>query len=433
MGEAAMMMVMYVDRRNRVSECQGDATAIFGMMPRPFVQPGMRVEEISWELATEQRPDLSQPLTVLRARAGHAVLVTVVKLPPSIAALDCLIVLLRLGDVAREEPLLQAAVDGYPGHLIRSGKMKRVMDIIHKIASVDSTVLLLGESGVGKTMLARVIHQVSSRRDRPFLSINCATLPDSLIESELFGYEPGSFTGGKSGGKKGLLEAADGGTVFLDEIAELPLHVQSKLLEVLQENTFRRIGSVEKQKANIRIIAATNKDLKQMVSERRFREDLYYRLHVVPLTIPPLRERREDILPLAEHFVQVFNQKYDRRFTLSADSRRRFLDYHWPGNVRELENTIERMVVTCSEESGELWGEGSGPFELLPDRFGDELPPLKEAKKQLEKELILRAYRRYENTYKAAEALQVDQSTIAKKLKQYRQEEMEKNRERNHQ
>jgi transcriptional regulator with PAS, ATPase and Fis domain len=357
--------------------------------------------------------------------AGHAVLVTVVKLPRSIAALDYLIVLCRLDDAAGEKPFQHAAADGYAGPLIRSGKMKKVMDIIHKIASVDSTVLLLGESGVGKSMLARVIHQVSSRREQPFLSINCGTLPDSLIESELFGYEPGSFTGGKSGGKKGLLEAADGGTVFLDEIAELPFHVQSKLLEVLQENTFRRIGSVEKQKTNIRIIAATNKDLKQMVSEKRFREDLYYRLHVVPLAIPPLRERREDILPLAEHFVQVFNQKYNRRFILSADSRERFLNYHWPGNVRELENTIERMVVTFSEESGDIWGEVSGTLELLPAGSGGELPPLKEAKKQLEKELILRAYQRYENTYKAAEALQVDQSTIVKKLKQYRQEEKE--------
>lgn len=178
------------------------------------------------------------------------------------------------------------------GVLVESEKMKKIINVIHKIASVDSTVLLLGESGVGKTMLARLIHQASSRKDYPFVSINCSTLPDSLIESGLFGYESGTFTGGKTGGKQGLLEA-------------------------LQENAFRKIGSVDKQKANIRILSATNKNLKEMVNQKRFREDLYYRLHVVPLMIPPLRERREEILPLIEHFTRKFNQKYDRRFFLS--------------------------------------------------------------------------------------------------------------------
>nr|WP_264760997.1 sigma 54-interacting transcriptional regulator [Aneurinibacillus migulanus] len=318
-------------------------------------------------------------------------------------------------------PVLPDVVNGV---LVKSEKMKKIIDVIHKIASVDSTVLLLGESGVGKTMLARLIHQASSRKDAPFVSINCGTLPDSLIESELFGYESGTFTGGKTGGKQGLLEAAEGGTIFLDEIAELPYHVQSKLLEVLQENTFRKIGSVDKQKANIRILSATNKNLKEMVNQKRFREDLYYRLHVVPLMIPPLRERREEILPLIEHFTSKFNQKYDRRFFLSPQMKARLVEYEWPGNIRELENLVERIIVTQSEEIAEQVGGTSEDTDAFTSfQTKNVLPPLKEAKKQLEKALILRAYDLYENTYKAAEILQVDQSTIAKKLKQYRAEE----------
>jgi transcriptional regulator with PAS, ATPase and Fis domain len=417
------MLVIFVDHRNLISDCQGEAAAIFGMMPCPFVQPGMRVLEIPWESVVEQRPDLNQAQTILRTLGGQSVLLSIIKLPRSSAPLDYLFVLCRLEETLGMEPQELSTLDADTGTLIRSDKMKKIIDIIHKIANVDSTVLLLGESGVGKSVLARLIHHVSSRCERAFLSINCGTLPDSLIESELFGYEAGSFTGGRSEGKKGLLETAEGGTVFLDEIAELPFHVQSKLLEVLQENTFRKIGSVEKQRTNIRIIAATNKDLRQMISEKSFREDLYYRLHVVPLTIPPLRERREDILPLAEHFVQVFNRKYDREFFLSSRSKQRLLDYQWPGNVRELENTIERMVVTHSNDIMEPWGEDSRTVAFPIAKIAGALPPLKEAKKQLEKELILSAYERYKNTYKAAEALQIDQSTIVKKLKQYRQED----------
>ncbi|WP_052812416.1 sigma-54 interaction domain-containing protein [Aneurinibacillus migulanus] len=420
----AEMMVIFVGSHNQVVEWQGEVAEVFGFSPSVFLQPNMHIFQVPWETVVRNRPDLSAGLTIMQAINGPLVLLSVVKLPDTGSDIKYVLVLSRLDhmlDVNMNAPVLPDVANGV---LVKSEKMKKIIDVIHKIASVDSTVLLLGESGVGKTMLARLIHQASSRKDAPFVSINCGTLPDSLIESELFGYESGTFTGGKTGGKQGLLEAAEGGTIFLDEIAELPYHVQSKLLEVLQENTFRKIGSVDKQKANIRILSATNKNLKEMVNQKRFREDLYYRLHVVPLMIPPLRERREEILPLIEHFTSKFNQKYDRRFFLSPQMKARLVEYEWPGNIRELENLVERIIVTQSEEIAEQVGGTSEDTDAFTSfQTKNVLPPLKEAKKQLEKALILRAYDLYENTYKAAEILQVDQSTIAKKLKQYRAEE----------
>ncbi|MEK4027633.1 sigma 54-interacting transcriptional regulator [Pseudobacillus sp. FSL P4-0506] len=315
------------------------------------------------------------------------------------------------------------SVNTSAGPLIaKSEKMRKIINVIHRIANVDSTVLLLGESGVGKTMLAKYVHQQSMRHEQPFISINCSTLPENLIESELFGYEPGSFTGGKREGKTGLIESAEGGTLFLDEIAELPFAAQSKLLEVIQENKYRKIGSIHEKAANIRIIAATNKNLKELVQKKGFREDLYYRLYVVPLMVPPLRERHDEIPYLSQYFVQKFNQKYHRQFNLSSLLMEKFQSYNWPGNIRELENTIEQIVVTQSDQTGESW--------LLTDALTDtvflskeHILPLKQAKQQFEKELILRVYHLYKSTYKAAEVLQVDQSTIAKKLKKYREEE----------
>lgn len=418
------MMVIYIDQSNMIADCQGNVVDVFGIAPHGFAKAGMHAMQIPWEEVVEHPPNMNQTRTVLRSRGGHLVMLSVVRLPRETEPLSYLLLLCRLDN------LLETAGDDPSGleldkeTLFRSEKMNKIIDIIHKIANVDSTVMLQGESGVGKTMLAQFIHRVSSRKDKPFISVNCGTLPDSLIESELFGYEAGSFTGGKAEGKKGLLEVAEGGTIFLDEIAELPFHVQSKLLEVIQENTYRKIGSVEKRTANIRVIVATNKNLRELVTEKHFREDLYYRLHVVPLTIPPLRERREEILPLTERFLQIFNRKYNRRHSLSTDVKQKFLEYDWPGNVRELENTVERMVVTHSVEVVEQWGQPTAKAgtSILAWAGGADLPSLKDAKKQLEKELILRAYDLYENTYRAAEALQVDQSTIVKKLKQYRDE-----------
>lgn len=300
--------------------------------------------------------------------------------------------------------------------LYGSNKMQRIIDIIYQVAGVNSTILLLGESGVGKSKLAHMIHQVSNRSDKPFMAINCGTIPESLIESELFGYEDGAFTGSKRGGKKGLFEEADTGTVFLDEIAELPMNVQVKLLDVIQENKIRKVGSTKSQTVDLRIIAATNKDIKAMVDQKLFREDLYYRLNVVPLAIPPLRERKEEIPSLVNHFVKKCNQKYGLKVSLSAEMISRLQNYQWPGNIRELENVVERIVVTNSDEW--LPGEShSVPSERSIEV--KELIPLKEAKQLLERDLISRAYKKYKTTYKAAEALGVDQSTVAKKIKMY--------------
>lgn len=309
--------------------------------------------------------------------------------------------------------------------VIKSNKMKQITSIVKKVAHVHSTVLLLGESGVGKTMLAKKIHEYSPRSDHPFVALNCASLPENLIESELFGYEHGAFTGGKKGGSRGLFETANKGTVFLDEIAELPISIQSKMLEVIQSNSFRRVGGTKNIKVDIRIVAATNKDLKKMVKEKTFRQDLYYRLNVVPIIIPPLRERKEDIPSLVEFFLNKYNNQYSQDIILSSKLEDQLIEYNWPGNIRELENVIERMVVTNSEQISELI---DAPMEMENTGFVVQeegsiqtrgIIPLKIAKKRLEKQLILRAYDMYGSTYQAAKALKVDQSTISKKLKEY--------------
>jgi transcriptional regulator with PAS, ATPase and Fis domain len=304
--------------------------------------------------------------------------------------------------------------------IMESSAMKRISKIIKTIAHVGSTVLLLGESGVGKSQIAKFIHSTSTRSTQPFISVNCGAIPESLIESELFGYEEGTFTGGKKGGKVGLFEAAHKGTIFLDEIAEFPLNLQAKLLGVLQENAVRKVGSTEEKKVDVRVIAATNKNLQELVEKKLFREDLFYRLNVVPLTIPPLREREKDIHILIDHFLFKYNTKYHLRKEINDEVKQELIQYKWPGNIRELENTIERIVVTNMTEK-----------EVLEEKnirengwsFSPKAPiSLKEAKRQVEKELILKAYGEYKSTYKVAEVLQVDQSTISKKLKVYKKE-----------
>lgn len=307
----------------------------------------------------------------------------------------------------------------------QSDKMKQVYLLAAKVAQVDSTVLIVGETGVGKGMMARFIHQESSRRNHRMIEINCGAIPENLIESELFGYERGAFTGANREGKKGVIELADNGTLFLDEIGELPLNVQSKLLHFLQENTFRRVGGSSLIRVNTRIIAATNKDLPQLVKEKKFREDLYYRLNVIPITVPPLRHRKEDIPVLVENFLSRLNQKYQMNKRIGDEVMDAFMNYDWPGNVRELENLIERLVVTAE-------GNTVTPGDL-PDHFLTRTPshggvivkdicPLKEAIEDLERQLVLMAYRKHKNTYKCAEVLKVNQSTVVRKLKKYRRE-----------
>ncbi|MEG0429996.1 MAG: sigma 54-interacting transcriptional regulator [Anaerovoracaceae bacterium] len=229
--------------------------------------------------------------------------------------------------------------------------MKQLKNVVMKISSNDSNVLILGESGTGKELFAHAIHKTSKRAAKPIVSLNCATIPAELMESELFGYDQGAFTGALKSGKIGLIEVANGGTLFLDEIGDLPLHMQAKLLRVLQEHEIRRVGGTEPIKVNVRIVAATNKNLEKMMIDGDFRDDLYYRLDVVTLKIPPLRERREDIRPLAENIIKKLNERKGMNVQKITNRAMEYLiKYDWPGNVRELENVLERASNFVSDE-----------------------------------------------------------------------------------
>jgi DNA-binding NtrC family response regulator len=233
----------------------------------------------------------------------------------------------------------------------RSAAMQEIFGTIVRVAPTRATVLLCGESGTGKDLIARAIHYHSPRRDRPFVKINCTAIPENLMESELFGYEKGAFTGASTT-KPGKFEQADTGTVFLDEIGDVPASIQVKLLRILQEREFERLGSNKTRTIDVRVLAATNADLRAALEEGTFREDLYYRLNVMPINIPPLRERKEDIPFLAEHFTEKFSHELGSTVSGITDAAiRRLVEYHWPGNVRELENVIERSVVLCSAKT----------------------------------------------------------------------------------
>jgi len=305
------------------------------------------------------------------------------------------------------------------GVVAESPQMNALVELCLRVARVDSTVLLTGESGTGKDVLARLIHRLSLRHDKPFVAINCAAVPDNLLESEFFGYERGAFSGADKDGKPGLFEEADGGTLFLDEVGELPLALQVKLLKVIQEQRFRRLGSVKDRALDLRIIAATNRNLEEMVQKGQFREDLFYRLYVVPINIPPLRERPQDIMPLAMNFLQACNRKYGVSRTLSQDLLRVLEGNPWPGNVRELQNTIERMVVTADADTLEP---RHLPQDLAP---AAPCPPpglwlpeglsLREIRELVERQVIERAIASGDNLRAIARRLGVSHSTVLRK------------------
>lgn len=300
-----------------------------------------------------------------------------------------------------------------------------IVELAQRVAAFeDATVLITGESGTGKELVSELIVNNSPRKDRPYLQINCGAIPENLIESELFGYERGAFTGADARGHKGLLEVANGGTVLLDEIGDLPLHMQVKLLRVLQQRKVTRLGSTEPIPLDIRLIAATNKNLEEMVREGKFREDLFYRLNVVPILIPPLRERKEDIVPLINHFLSVVNQKYHTNKSIYSDTIDAFEHYPWPGNVRELENVLENLVITTP---GDIIKRinlpakfQTAPVPELSDGDAPETQPLKTTVEQAEQIAIERAMQRYGSVRKAAAALDVNPSTIMRKLQHYR-------------
>ncbi|ARC30126.1 MULTISPECIES: sigma-54 interaction domain-containing protein [Bacillus] len=307
----------------------------------------------------------------------------------------------------------------HEGLIFKSIAMQKIIETIKKVSVVDSTVLVLGETGVGKSRLVRHLHEVSHRKNESFYEINCAALPTNLIESELFGYSGGSFTGANREGKKGLLESAHKGTLFLDEIGEMPLEIQAKLLQVLQEKTFRPIGGRELKKVDVRIVAATNRDLSEMVKRGTFRKDLYYRLNVIPISIPPLRERTEDILPLVYYYLQHFNKKYGRDVKLAPSTLQMFVGYPWEGNNREIENVIERIVITA-DDVVTIEDLPIAMQESTVEQSGQSLYKMLE---EVERNIILKAYKTCGSSYKVAEFLKISQSAATRKIKKFIEEE----------
>ncbi len=329
-------------------------------------------------------------------------------------------------DVSAEEKAFHMSEDEAEFHsepvIYRSSEMSVLMEEVKAVAPLDSTVLITGESGVGKEVIARRIHQLSRRSSGSFVAINCGAIPEHLMESELFGHEKGAFTGAESK-RVGLFEQGHEGTVFLDEVSELPYAMQVKLLRVLQEREVIRVGSTVPVKINVRVIAATNKSLRQLVQEKQFREDLYYRLHVVPIQIPALRSRKKDIAPLAVYFLQELNEQNEYEKKISTNALNLLESYQWPGNIRELRNVIERLIVISKgEEISEkdvyrvLWETDSNEQGFLTIKG---IIPLKKAVEETEKQLIELAVEKYGTATDAAKALEVSISTVSRRMKRF--------------
>lgn len=301
-----------------------------------------------------------------------------------------------------------------------SDVMKSVIKTIDNIANYDITILLTGESGVGKSMFAKMIHIMSKRRKNPFVIVNCGAIPENLFESELFGYEEGAFTGANKKGKKGLFESADNGTIFLDEISEMPLSLQVKLLHVLQEKEVYKIGSINPYKVNARVIVATNKDINDMVKVGSFREDLYYRLNVMPIHIPSLRERGNDIKIYVSKLIDKYNKVYCKNCVFEDDVNEYMINYNWPGNIRELENVIERIVVSANKDV--ISKEDILNIIRSPKKFDcviNEIVPIKEATNEIERQLLIKAFEKYKTTREVGRILGIDQSTVVKKMQKH--------------
>ena len=306
--------------------------------------------------------------------------------------------------------------------ITHSKEMKRLLGLAKHVATTDTTVLITGESGTGKGVVTKYIHQVSNRRDDAFITINCAAIPESLMESELFGYEAGAFTGANRQGKIGLIELAHQGTLFLDEIGDLPLHLQSKLLQVIQERKFIRVGGQDFVDVDVRIIAATNQKLAQMITQGTFREDLYYRLSVVEMEIPTLRNRRDDIIPLIYLFLNRFDQQYDRHHIISQDTLDHLVDYAWPGNVRELEHLMERLAVTVRDTTimpEHLPSAIRQPEALFSSKLGHQLVSLNDAVEELTRQMVTRAHSQFGSSYKVAKRLRISQSKANRLIRRF--------------
>lgn len=301
-----------------------------------------------------------------------------------------------------------------------SEAMHNVMALTKKLASVNTTVLITGESGVGKGLIARRLHEEGVRWKKPFVTVNCGAIPENLIESELFGYVAGAFTGSRADGKQGLFEAAQDGTIFLDEISELPLNLQVKLLQVIQERQITPVGGTRPIPVDVRIISATNRNLEELVKEGRFREDLYYRLNVVPINVPALRERPADIIPLIQMNIARCNRELGETKSMSPDALSILLKYPWPGNIRELQNIIERLVITTSHNvitEDDIFIFIKEAAEDNQINYADT--SLAAALERAEKEILSRALENYKSTRAIARVLKVSQPTVVRKLNKY--------------
>lgn len=300
-----------------------------------------------------------------------------------------------------------------------SEKIKRLLTFCEKVAPTESTILIQGESGTGKGVLSSLIHKISKRKDGPFLTINCAAIPEDLLESELFGYSKGAFTGASKAGRTGLIEAADQGTLFLDEIGEMPMSLQAKLLQVIQDKQFIPIGSNAVKKVDVRIIAATNQNLLQMIDHKQFREDLFYRLNVIDVSLPPLRERKEDIIPLVYNFLNKFNKKYNENKVISEECLNILIHYTWPGNVRQLENLLERLVVV-----GDSVIQVADLPDIITENVGDVTQlslsaKLDKALDQTERMLVRRSYQKWKSSRKVAADLDISQTKASKLIRKH--------------
>lgn len=308
--------------------------------------------------------------------------------------------------------------------IYRSNKMKQILNRAKKVSFYDTSVFITGETGVGKDLIAKYIHNVGSRKKQRFIEVNCSAIPQTLMESEFFGYEPGAFTGALKKGKKGIFELADKGTIFLDEIGELPIELQAKLLKVIQNKEIRKIGGNEDIKVDVRIITATNRNLQEMVEIGEFREDLYYRLNVIPIIIPPLRDRKEDVLPLLLHFIEQNNILYNEKKMFSSESIATLYKYNWPGNVRELKNLVERVFILSKGKEIQK--------DELPDKvfskvnygnvidstvIGDE--SLTTLIENYEKAILINAIEKTKTYKDAALVLGITPSTFTRKVQKY--------------
>lgn len=309
-----------------------------------------------------------------------------------------------------------------PKIIAYSKSMLEILETVDRISNTDSVVLVSGETGVGKEVIVKEIHNKSFRKNAPFIKVNCGAIPENLFESELFGYEKGAFSGASSKGKPGMFELADGGTIFLDEIEALPLSVQPKLLRILQEGEIYRLGGITPKKINARVISATNKDLKELKKTGSFREDLFYRLNVVPIDIPPLRERKEDIEPLLMNFINEFNHKYIKNKSFSKKCIMMLQEYEWAGNIRELRNLVERIVVSYKEnviEADAISTILGGKRNEFCYSLHNENITLEEATFILEKAMLIESIEKYKTTRMASKSLGISQPSVVRKCKKY--------------